>query len=58
MAQKQDLSTLPLWIVKVNRKWWKNTKTQQWISAKNIQDHLPKEEIQIKQDWTKSYYGN
>jgi hypothetical protein len=57
MAHKQDLSTLPLWIVKVNRKWYKNTKTQQWISAKNIQDHLPKE-IKIEVKPTTEYWWN
>lgn len=54
---KQDLSTLPIWIVKVNNKWWRNMKNLDWIKKEHLAKHLPKEEVvqEIKQTWHSQY---
>jgi hypothetical protein len=52
-----DLSKLPLWIVKVNSKWYKNTRTKAYIKKEHLANHLPKEETQteVKPTWHSSY---
>lgn len=39
---KLDLSTLPRHIIKLNKQWFKNTKTGKWIPTERITEHLPK----------------
>lgn len=39
---KQDLSALPRHIIKLSKKWYRNTKTGSWIPAAGIAKYLPK----------------
>jgi hypothetical protein len=42
---KPDLSTLPRHILKVNKHWFKDTKSGKWIPADKITNYLPKPPI-------------
>ncbi|MEJ2905046.1 hypothetical protein WAE58_21555 [Pedobacter panaciterrae] len=39
---KHDLSKLPRHILKLNKHWFKDTKTGKWIPAEKITNYLPK----------------
>ena len=39
---KQDLSALPMHIIKTSKNWFQNTKTGQYIKSDQIEKFLPK----------------
>lgn len=52
------LKDLPLYIIKVNSRWYRNTKTGAYVSASNITDHIPKDEINIEPKTHQEYWWN
>lgn len=53
MAQKTNelLKDLPIWIVKVNSKWYRNMKTMAFIKKEHLANHLPKQQTEVKEYW-------
>jgi hypothetical protein len=53
------LSKLPMWIVKKSSNYYYDSRTGKYIHVSNIEKYVPKQEIkEVKQDWTRGYYGN
>ncbi|RQO79173.1 hypothetical protein DBR40_05490 [Pedobacter sp. KBW01] len=57
--RKMDLSTLPLYIIKKNSKWYLNTRNGEWIASDKITQHLPmsapKAEAIMAKRWDLNY---
>lgn len=52
---KPDLSTLPRHIIKLNKHWFKDTKSGKWIPSTKITDYLPKPPVNHETIMAKRY---